>query len=159
MPSQSLLCPVRVGRGTEMAALAGHLDQLGRTGEGRLVLLSGEAGVGKSRLVAEVVQTARDRGLVALVGQCMPDATVPYAPFVHAIRRGTRRLDRAELAAAFDGSAMLAAASTSASAGASPTSVRTVPADGCVRGTGSAVTVRTVAPGVSGLSPTPPPLD
>jgi class 3 adenylate cyclase len=93
-----------------MDTLLRALDEVRATGSGRLVLVSGEAGVGKSRLVGDLVQSARADGFVVLSGSCTPDATVPYAPFVQAVRRGTRHLDREHLAEVFDGSAMLAAA-------------------------------------------------
>ena len=59
MPQQPAVCPVQVGRDEDVRALAGSLAALGRPGgPGRLVLISGDAGVGKSRLVAEVVREA-----------------------------------------------------------------------------------------------------
>ena len=52
-------CPVLVGRADELAVCTGVLSAV-RRGEGRAVLVAGEAGVGKSRLVREVAATARD---------------------------------------------------------------------------------------------------
>jgi predicted ATPase len=75
-----------------------------------MTLIGGQAGVGKSRLAAEAIRLAQEHGLSRLVGQCTPDPTVPYAPFVSALRRRTRTLDTDALARLFDGSAMLAAA-------------------------------------------------
>ena len=56
------------GRDAEVAAVASALDALPR-GSGRLILVSGEAGLGKSRLAAEAVSMARQRGVVAASGR------------------------------------------------------------------------------------------
>ena len=44
-----------VGRDAELAVLRATLDRVGRDGHARLVLVSGEAGIGKSRLVSELI--------------------------------------------------------------------------------------------------------
>jgi class 3 adenylate cyclase/tetratricopeptide (TPR) repeat protein len=104
------VCSSRIGRDDEFVALSAHVAQVTTNGTGQLVLVSGEAGVGKSRLVADAVRFAHDAGLATLTGECAPGATIPYSPFVHAIRRATRTLGPQEIGALFDGSAMLAAA-------------------------------------------------
>jgi predicted ATPase/class 3 adenylate cyclase len=43
-----------IGRGDELRQLAGYVEELTASGRGRFVLLSGEAGMGKSRLLAEL---------------------------------------------------------------------------------------------------------
>jgi hypothetical protein len=51
------------------------------------VLIAGEAGVGKSRLVAEVRAHAERLGFLSLVGQCFePDRVLPYAPWLDVLR-------------------------------------------------------------------------
>jgi class 3 adenylate cyclase len=56
-------------------------------GEGRrVVLVGGEAGVGKTTLVADVARTAHERGMSVLYGGCDEDVSVPYRPFVEALR-------------------------------------------------------------------------
>jgi tetratricopeptide (TPR) repeat protein len=57
-----------------------------RTGDKRLVLLSGEPGVGKTRLAAEVARRAHAEGAAVLFGRCDDDLAVPYQPFVEALR-------------------------------------------------------------------------
>ena len=49
--ASTALCPVQIGRGDEVTVLAEHLDALATTGAGTMLLIAGEAGVGKSRLV------------------------------------------------------------------------------------------------------------
>jgi tetratricopeptide (TPR) repeat protein len=57
-------------------------------GEGRLVFVSGEAGVGKSRLVEEVSAEAEARGMRVLVGHCVEmGGSPPYLPFVEIVEQ------------------------------------------------------------------------
>ena len=49
------------------------------------VLLEGEAGIGKSRLVREVAVRAHEQGGTVLFGRCTPDRGQPYEPFVQAL--------------------------------------------------------------------------
>jgi len=58
-----------VGRAAELDALRARLDEA-QNGQGRVVGLSGEAGVGKSRLVAELVAIAKERGVAVAAGEC-----------------------------------------------------------------------------------------
>jgi|GEM_PF-2470325 len=102
--THSVVCPVHVGRDEEIKHLAACADRLAPT------LVAGEAGIGKSRLVAEAVRLADERGLSQLIGQCSPEPTVPFAAFVTALRRRTRTLQALELSQLFQGPALLAAA-------------------------------------------------
>jgi predicted ATPase/class 3 adenylate cyclase len=106
---RSAVCPVHVGRAEEVAALAEALAGVG-TRAGRFTLVGGEAGVGKSRLVAESTRLAAGAGFATLEGQSTTDAQIPYGVFVTAIRRRTRTLDTGQLRSLFDGPATLAAA-------------------------------------------------
>jgi class 3 adenylate cyclase/tetratricopeptide (TPR) repeat protein len=55
-------------------------------GSGRLVLLAGEPGVGKTRLAQEVTLIARNRGFLIAAGRCYePQQAVPYYPFLEAL--------------------------------------------------------------------------
>jgi tetratricopeptide (TPR) repeat protein/DNA-binding CsgD family transcriptional regulator len=74
--------PVLIGRQFELTSLYTLIDQT-RQGQGQVVLLSGEAGIGKSRLAAEVKTEAHRQGFLALQGSCFPsDRSSPYAPLL-----------------------------------------------------------------------------
>jgi DNA-binding CsgD family transcriptional regulator len=84
-----LLCPDLVGRVAELAALRSRVEASGR--RGGVVVLLGDAGAGKTRLVRETVALARARDVPVLAGRCVPGAhPVPYRPlteaFLHAFR-------------------------------------------------------------------------
>jgi serine/threonine protein kinase/tetratricopeptide (TPR) repeat protein len=73
------------GRGTELGALQAQLA-LARHGEGRLVLISGEAGSGKSRMLNELRATTAPSELRILQGRCRSYGGVTsYLPFVEAL--------------------------------------------------------------------------
>jgi DNA-binding CsgD family transcriptional regulator len=73
-----------VGRTTELGLLRQQLAGLRATGSGGLVLVSGEAGVGKSRLVRELAVSAEHSAVSVLIGRAMPDGE-PYRPLVEAL--------------------------------------------------------------------------
>ncbi|HEY4418599.1 MAG TPA: AAA family ATPase, partial [Pseudonocardia sp.] len=75
-----------VGRKPEISALAAALDRAA-TGRPTGVLLSGDAGVGKSRLVAETVERAAAAGFTVLLGRCIDTAesALPYLPFTEIV--------------------------------------------------------------------------
>ncbi len=95
--------PVFVGRAGELTALT---DALARAGEGepQALLVGGEAGVGKTRLIEEFIDAACDRGAVIALGGCVEIGAdgLPFAPFSTALRSLNRRLPE-ELAAAAAG--------------------------------------------------------
>jgi DNA-binding CsgD family transcriptional regulator len=71
-----------VGRANERQILRDHLAAV-LTGEGRLVLMSGEAGIGKTTLVRTLAQVAADSGVVVLTGHCYDlTTTPPYGPWL-----------------------------------------------------------------------------
>ncbi len=71
-----------IGRTAELAAFHWLIEQV-KSGRGQVALLSGEAGVGKSRLVAEVKTHAEREGFLPLQGNCFQaDRAFPYAPFL-----------------------------------------------------------------------------
>ena len=84
-----------VGRDTEMARLRGLLDD---AAAGRTVtaLVGGDAGVGKSRLVAELMAVAGRSGFTVLCGQCAEIGdSVPYLPFADAFRTAPSHIEQA----------------------------------------------------------------
>ncbi|WP_375537885.1 AAA family ATPase [Streptomyces sp. Amel2xB2] len=102
--SQSTISPVFVGRRDETALLTGALERAG-AGEPQALLLSGEAGVGKSRLLEEFLGTARAAGATTAVGGCLELGAdgLPFAPFATALRGLHRALGEAEMTAAVAG--------------------------------------------------------
>jgi predicted ATPase len=90
--------PFFVGRNEEIAAFSGALAQA-REGTGTVVLIAGEAGMGKSRLISETATRAENAGMTVVVGECLPlaDGELPYAPIVGALRSLTRRRQTFEL--------------------------------------------------------------
>ncbi|HKE74887.1 MAG TPA: BTAD domain-containing putative transcriptional regulator [Acidimicrobiales bacterium] len=75
--------PPFVGRGAELAA-AGEVWARS-AGGARLLLVTGEVGVGKSRLVAELARQAADGGGLVLVGRAGGDGRRPYEALVDAL--------------------------------------------------------------------------
>jgi DNA-binding CsgD family transcriptional regulator len=80
--------PVIVGRDDELALLRATVER-GREGEAETVLIGGEAGVGKSRLIGQLVAEAQPLGVRVIVGGCpaLVDAPLPYAPVAAALER------------------------------------------------------------------------
>src|SRR5579863_9591907 len=77
-----VISPAVVGRQAESDILRQLID-LAQRGQGQVILISGEAGVGKSRLVNEAQLYARDRGFGILHGNSFPrDFACPYAPIL-----------------------------------------------------------------------------
>jgi len=74
-----------VGREAELARLTALLDRAWRR-QGALVVVEGEAGVGKTRLVRELNDQVRRQGGKVLTGSCYEGERLPYGPFVEAFR-------------------------------------------------------------------------
>ena len=86
-----------VGRERELAELVGGLDDA-FAGRGRLFLLVGEPGIGKSRLAEELIAQARARGARVLVGRCWEAGGAPaYWPWVQSLRPYLRDTDAESL--------------------------------------------------------------
>ncbi|QFR00518.1 AAA family ATPase [Streptomyces phaeolivaceus] len=79
---QSIVYAPFVGRNAEMARLRDVVDRA-VDGEPRAVLVAGDAGVGKSRTLAEAAAYAEQRGTVVFTGHCVDlgDVGLPYLPF------------------------------------------------------------------------------
>ncbi|MFK4099145.1 AAA family ATPase [Streptomyces sp. NPDC019531] len=95
--------PVFVGRAEELTTLNNALARA-TAGEPQALLLGGEAGVGKTRLVEEFATAACRQGAVVALGGCVEIGAdgLPFAPFSTALR-ALRRALPAELAAAAAG--------------------------------------------------------
>ncbi|MCI0581353.1 MAG: AAA family ATPase, partial [Chloroflexi bacterium] len=76
-----------VGRGIELARLGATLASV-RGGTGRAIIVAGEAGIGKSRLLGRFAEIAAADGALVLEGACLEaaDGVLPYAPFVEILR-------------------------------------------------------------------------
>jgi tetratricopeptide (TPR) repeat protein len=86
-----------VGRDGELAELLAGLDDAA-CGTGRLFLLAGDPGIGKSRLAYEAAARARDRGFKVAWGRCWEAGGAPaYWPWVQALRAVVRGVGSEEL--------------------------------------------------------------
>jgi len=87
-PERTLACPVLVSRTPELATLHSRIDSVrSKSRQGQVVLISGEAGIGKSRLVAEARARAQAQGFLLLEGSCFQaDTSYPYAPIIDLLR-------------------------------------------------------------------------
>ena len=81
--------PQFIGRDAELAALTDAVERAA-AGDASVVLIGGEAGIGKTRLISELHVQARQGGAMVLEGGCVSlgeGGGLPYAPFVEALRR------------------------------------------------------------------------
>lgn len=79
--------PKIVGRNKNLEELYVYLDRAAE-GRGNTILLSGEAGIGKTRLVDELKGAAEAKGFQVLSGNGAYESLTPYMPFVEALRSG-----------------------------------------------------------------------
>ncbi len=89
-----------VGRARELAELGALLEDA-LAGLGRLAVIRGEAGIGKTRLASELAARAEEAGAVVLVGRAWEEGSAPSGwPFVEALRaaREAPRLEGAKAA-------------------------------------------------------------
>jgi len=90
--------PIIVGRDGELARVEAALEEAA-TGRPVLILVRGEAGIGKSRLIREAIQRARAGGSAILHGACLDldGDGLPYLPIVEALRGLARETPRDRL--------------------------------------------------------------
>jgi transcriptional regulator with XRE-family HTH domain/tetratricopeptide (TPR) repeat protein len=82
-----------VGRKTERTAIAAALQRV-VSRQGQLLVLSGEPGVGKTRLAQEITLLARTQGFLVLTGRCYePHQNVAYYPFLEALTLAEASVD------------------------------------------------------------------
>lgn len=83
---RNIVCPVLIGRTAHVASLDEALKHA-VAGEGATVLVAGEAGVGKSRLLRAATIAAREKGLLVLQGTSFEtDRALPFAPLLDLVR-------------------------------------------------------------------------
>ena len=88
-----------VGRERELAEIRGGLDDVG-AGQGRLFLLSGEPGIGKTRLAEEISNDASARGMRVVWGRSWEGGGAPaYWPFIQILRACIEGRDSEDLKA------------------------------------------------------------
>ena len=86
-----------------LAGRVGPLEQLARAwtatreGGAPVVLVSGEPGIGKTRLVAEAVGRMHADGATVLYGRCPPDGGEPHAPLAEALSTLVEALDAGDV--------------------------------------------------------------
>ncbi len=104
-PLSQLVRGQLVGRTAELQQLKQHWE-LAQQARGQLVMLSGEPGVGKTRLAQDLIDHARKSGATILRGGCYEyEATTPYLPFVEAFREWTHRQSPTQLRTALGATA------------------------------------------------------
>ena len=91
VPAEELFVLKRIGRGrlvgreVELGEARGLWSLVG-TGQGQMLLISGEPGIGKTRLVRELATQVQVLGGRVLMGSCYAEGSVPYAPFAQILR-------------------------------------------------------------------------
>jgi predicted ATPase len=102
---QPVTRPDVIGRASEHAFLERVLGDATRC-VGQVVLLSGEAGIGKTRLIATAKASASQAGYVVLESNCFePDRMVPYGPLIDLLRELSLEPGSTEVAQALDSAA------------------------------------------------------
>src|SRR5690349_4244875 len=100
----SVICPVFIGRENDLRLLDRLILQ-SKGGNGQIALISGEAGIGKSRLVREAKVRASP-GTLILEGHCFQtESALPYAPLLDLFRNFFATRSHAEIAHAMTASA------------------------------------------------------
>ncbi|MGH3807500.1 MAG: ATP-binding protein [Pseudonocardiaceae bacterium] len=85
-----------VGRSVELAVLRAAFER-SAAGDRQVILVGGEPGVGKSRLVAEFAREMHAEGASVLFGRCDEGLAMPYQPFVEALSHYLHHAPPAEL--------------------------------------------------------------
>jgi DNA-binding CsgD family transcriptional regulator len=85
-----MLCPALISRDSELKQLTGALEEASRY-KGGIVFVTGDPGVGKSRLARELSSTARRRGFHVVTGRAVESAgRLPYRPITEALMKVAR---------------------------------------------------------------------
>jgi len=84
--NKPVVCPILIGRTDEIAVFHKLIAEA-KSSKGQVILLCGEASIGKSRLVAELKTEAATLGFQSLQGHCFPpDGSCPYTPLPDVLR-------------------------------------------------------------------------
>jgi tetratricopeptide (TPR) repeat protein len=103
-----IVCPVLIGRAPHLETLDRALNRV-VSGSGQIVLMAGEPGIGKTRLLQAATQHAVARGWSVLVGGCVRrDRQEPYAPVLGALAQHLHAAGPARVREALSGCAWLA---------------------------------------------------
>ena len=87
-PAGTAGAPALIGRKQEMDRLMAAVGETAATSRERVILLTGEPGVGKTRIATEVIADVRRRGGVVLDGTAYEvESSRPYGPWIDALRR------------------------------------------------------------------------
>lgn len=82
-----MLCPIVVGRDAEIEVITARLHDTA-AGHGGAVFITGEPGIGKSRLLREAVRLAEEHGALSLLGRGVPTARhTPFCPLTEAVNQ------------------------------------------------------------------------
>ncbi len=86
----SMLCPVLISREAESRQLVDALNAA-QLGEGNVVFLTGDPGVGKSRLASEICDLSLERGFQVVSGRAVESASpLPFRPVTEALMKIAR---------------------------------------------------------------------
>ena len=88
-----------VGREAELSTLRSWWAQSNASDRRHVVLLGGDAGMGKTRVTIEFARILHDEGATVLAGRCYQENVVPYQPFVEAVGWYLRTAPAAEVRA------------------------------------------------------------
>jgi hypothetical protein len=91
-----------VGRSAQLSRLAALLEAA-TADAARVALVTGDAGIGKTRLAGEFARDAHRRGARVLWGRCDEERTVPYQPFVQAFGQLAAQIPGEDLRALVEG--------------------------------------------------------
>ncbi|MFW6313151.1 MAG: ATP-binding protein, partial [Spirochaetota bacterium] len=86
-----------IGREAQIELIERLLPELAGSGEGAIVTISGEPGIGKSRLLEECAHRAEEAGVVPLIGSCSFSGGVPYEPWRQVIEQYVDHFGKAEV--------------------------------------------------------------
>jgi class 3 adenylate cyclase len=93
-----------VGRTAEFAKLGAAIDAARRDGT-RVVMVCGEPGIGKTRLVSELARAAHGEGVLVLYGRCDEEMSAGYHPFAEALGHYVRAVSAEQLRRTLGGGA------------------------------------------------------